>query len=165
MVITHLGDHAVGIRGSSVLLWWYNLSCQYLLVLQRGEKMQFYESSFKTDSLTLIFRRAKALLEISMVILFVYSWYFSLESMRGFHQILKVDMTQHCPERLALPSHAETWPPTKEIALEVDGKQPMRTCYWEFHPLPLLTNCQFEGSFHFAVLMNLLLIQNIPRYS
>lgn len=31
--------------------------------------MQFYESSFKTEALTLNFRRAKALLEISMIIL------------------------------------------------------------------------------------------------
>lgn len=49
--------------------------------------------------------------------------FFSLESIHSFHQILKVDMTQHCPGRLALPSHEWTWPPTRETAFEVDGHQ------------------------------------------
>lgn len=36
------------------------------------------------------------------------------------------------------------------------------SCYGEVRPIPLLTPCQCEDAFHFAVSVNLLLIQNNP---
>lgn len=94
-----------------------------LLVLQREEKTQRCESefSFKTEALRLNLYPNP--LEITMVILLVYESIFSLESIHSFHHILKEDMTQHCPGKLALPSPEQTWPPTRETAFEVDGDQ------------------------------------------